>query len=314
MKRLAAYEKVVALGMFRSKEMNVIVVCSKISIPDRDRTIPDWKSCDLHDWVVTRIDRRHGVIPSTPKAVVCMSVSMVDVAFKLVKRFPGVKLFCYQWDCYDWCYNSPRASEYDYGRYNELLRKAVEIWVPSNCTGEATQRRLQLKNWHTIWPSAPYWEYHNVYDDGYALCALREQPDAKWGWFEKACEELRIPYKMTKHEHSFQSYQETVANCRFLVSPLDELSTGGLTLQEGYYLGKPILLSDSRRNGAGEYFKDRASYFKHDSFADLKASLKYLYETGYTRGVNRDHRQWVADNFNEQTMVDKILARIEHNL
>jgi len=114
---------------------------------------------------------------------------------------------------------------------------------------------------------------------------------------------------MTQHECSYEEYKDKVAGCRFLVSHLDELSTGGLSLMEGYYHGKPVLLSDSPWHGGRDYFGDRAVYFNHQSDTDFKLKLSQIYNNPELF-VKSDHRQWVLENHTDELMQSRILERI----
>lgn len=287
------------------------LICSKVSIPAKDRTLPAWeylRSLGHNVWV-----EHPRYCPGRPDAIISMGVTIMEETFAALARYPGTPLFPFNWDCYEWVWTRPRPGEYDYRRYGELLKQAAEVWVPSRCTGERTRQWWGLKNWHVILSACPWWDWPDVRDDGYILCALREIPDPHWGRFEKACEELRLPYRMTKHEVSYEEYQQAVAGCRFLCSPLYELSTGGLTLLEGYYLGKPCLLSDSPWHGGRDYFGDRATYFQHDDEEDFRRRLKEMYDAPPMLNV-AECRQWITEKFSDQRMIDDMLTRVEANL
>jgi hypothetical protein len=264
----------------------------------------------LGDWSVVKDHNVFFDIASNtmPDVIVSMSISAMEKTIEATNKYPNAKLFCYNWDCYEWVWNRPRPDESDYTRYGELLKRATEIWVPSICTGKKTTQWWDLKNWEVILSSCPYWDYKDTTDKGYALCALREIPDKNWDWFEKACEELEIPYKMTKHDCSYKEYQEIVAHCSFLVSHCYELSTGGLTLLEGHYLGKPCLISDSSWHGGIDYLGTRASYFDYNDFENFKYNLKNLWSNPHNFGTAG--RYYVKNNFSDIEMVDKMLARV----
>jgi len=283
-----------------------ILVCSKVSIPATDRTLPAWKYLRAMGHTVTVAHPRR--CPNPPDVIISMGVTVMAETFTALNKFPGVPLFCYNWDCYEWVWTNPRPGEYNYKRYGELLKLATEIWVPSNCTGERTTQWWGLDNWCSILSSIPYWEHDNVRDGGYALCTLREIPDPQWDWFERACKELGIPYKMTMHERSYEEYQDAVAGCRFLVSHCHELSTGGLTLLEGYYLGKACLLNDSKWHGGKDYLQNRAAYFNSESFEDFKRQLSAMYV--YCPKVSPDHKEYVTENFSDRDMINSMLERI----
>lgn len=285
-----------------------ILVVSRISIPAKDRTLPSWEYLRSLGHKVT-VEHPDSVPSSSkPDAMISMGVTVMEETFRALERFPGVPLWCMNWDCYEWVWTNPRPGEYDYKRYGELLAKAREVWVPSRCTGRRTTQWWGLRNWHVILSACPWWDHPNVGDDGYALCTLREIPDPWWGKFEQACTELGISWKTTKHELSYTEYQDAVVRCRFLCSPLYELSTGGLTLLESYRLGKPCLLSDSEWHGGRDYLGSRARYFRHGDYEDFKRKLAEMYHE--TPRVLPDAKEWVERHFSDQRMTDDMLKRI----
>ncbi len=280
-----------------------IFVCSKLSLPYINKTIPDWTVSQEHN--ITVSDKT--VPREKPDVIIVMGVGALRAAMISRDRFPGTPLYVYNWDCYKWCWENPRKNEYNYSTYYKvLLPHAREIWVPSDCTARQMKECWGLDG-VTIRCSVPYWDYDDVQDKGYALCCLRKIPDPCWDWFERACDELGIPWKMTKHEISYGKYQEAVAHCTFLVSHLNELSTGGLSIMEGYYLGKPCLISDSPWHGGRDYMGHRARYFKHNDYEFFKRGLRYMWDHPivYTTG-----HPYIQANFTEQRMINQMLNRI----
>lgn len=286
-----------------------LLILSSQSIADTTRSIPDWREAQ---WLGTKVAFRLDEIPGPPDAIVSMSISRMRETWEAVERFPDIPLFSYNWDCYAWVWTSPRSGEYDYASYGNLLRRSREIWVPSQCTGTRTSQWWNCNHWKVIKSSVPYWDYEDVEDGGYLLCSLREIPDPWCNHFERACEELKIPYKRSNHLLSFQEYQKMVAHCRGLVSHYYELSTGGLTLLEGLYLRKPCLLSDSPWHGGRDYLEHRASYFLHGDYEYFKAALKHFYEN--PPHVPVEDREWVKSEYNDVRMVQQMLDRIKECL
>lgn len=298
-----------------------ILVVSRISIPAKDRTLPAWEYARSLGHTVTVEHPDSVPTGQRPDVMISMGVTIMDETFRALERWPGVPLMCYQWDTYFWvwvpgqegkkqAYHPVRGKEYDYIRYGELLRLAREVWVPSECTGRRCSQWWGVNNWSVILSACPWWDHPNVRDDGYALCCLREIPDPCWGVFERCCTELGIPYRSTRHEVSYEAYQDAVAGCRFLCAPLYELSTGGLSLMEGYYHGKPVLISDSPWNGGADYFGSRATYFRHGDEADFKAKLLAMHRN--PPHLDREEcRSWIEANFSDRRMVDDMLARIQ---
>ncbi len=290
--------------------MNILVV-SKLSIPARNQTIPQWDYCRGlgHEvWV----EKSGADLPAIPDVIISMGIGVLEETIRFVEQYPNALLFCYQWDCYDWTFTRPRRGEYNYDRQAEmLLKNCTEMWCASAWTGAKTTEWWGLENWEVILSSCPWWEYpqEKITDGGYALCCLRQIPDLWWGQFAKACEELGISYKLTRHQQSFSNYQDAVANCRFLVADLNELSTGGLSLMEGYYHGKPCLISDIPSNGGRDYLGNRAAYYRNNDFERYKDTLWNMYTN--TPKVAGDHKEYITTNFSDKVMIDKMLERVK---
>lgn len=243
--------------------------------------------------------------------IISMSISRLRETLRAIEVFPNVPLYCYNWDCYEWIWKQPR--NYDWDTYGKLLQNCREIWVPSICTGLRTTQWWDLKNWKVILSGCPIWDpEEKPKDNGYALCCLRQIPDSWWGEFQAACGQLNIPCQMTTHSLSFPEYKKAVANCRFICSPLWELSTGGLSLLEAYRLGKPVLVSDSKWNGVRDYFGERANYFDSSNKEYLKGALHAMYHQ--TPPVEPDHKEWVEKNFSMERMARDIVTRLGETL
>lgn len=245
--------------------------------------------------------------------VICWGISKMEHALAQKNMCSHAKLITYNWDVYGWVWDSPRDGEYDYLKYGELLGKSIEVWNPSERT------KLRMEQWgrekwgksmehgEVIKSYIPYYDVPTK-DGRYALNALRSLPDKNDGLFEKACTELEIPFKSPQHGMSEAEFQKTVAECTFICVPFYENSTGGLSLLEAYYLGKPALISDSPWQSAIEYVRE-ATYFKWDDYEDFKLKLKKMWED--TPKVPKDHKQWVIDNYSERVMGEAIHKRLQ---
>lgn len=295
--------------------MNVFVVSKG---DDAENAHPTWRELRRlgHTVVVGEPSRK---LAEYPDAVISMGVTLMDNTIKAIELWPNARLYCYNWDVYEWVWTRPRREEtpgtpafLDYRRYGELLKRAHEVWVPSECTGRRTTQWYGLTNWTRILSACPWWEHDNVRDDGYALMCLREIPDPWWGVFERCCEELGIPYKAPQHKLSWEEYKDVVAGCRFICAPLYELSTGGLSLMEAYYHGKPVLISSSEWNGARDYFdldgRNRAWLFKHGDEDNFKDKLDLMYNNKIP--VAKDCKEYITTNFSEERFARDMHARI----
>lgn len=246
------------------------------------------------------------VVEDNPDFILCMSVSQMDKAKEALIKYPKAKLFNYNWDVYEWVWDKPRYPGEDdlYREYGEFLKKG-KVWCPSKCTVKRTKQWFGIDS-TVIRTFVPLWD-HRTTIGSYVLNPVREIPDRYWGRFEQACKELDIPYVSSNHNLSWAGYQSIVTRCKFIVSPLYEMSTGGLTIVEGYYLGKPVLLPDSPWHGGKDYMKERATYFKHDDYEDFKKKLKAMWEKGKPA---RPNKKALQKEFSAETMAKSICSKL----
>ena len=281
----------------------------KIYFPDNESSVAELKEM-LAPWGKYIITNKKS---EDIDFVICWGVSQMDLA---VRALHGrAKLIMYQWDCYEWVWTSPRVGEYDYIKYGELLKRSVEYWCPSESTLLRTKEWGE-KHWGhpmnhgvVIKTYIPYYDVPTS-DGGYVLNALRRIPDRNLGLFEQACTELGIPYKSPDHGLPMEQFKNLVANCSFICVPYYENSTGGLSLLEAYYLGKPALISNSPYQSAQEYLPpERRTTFQWDDYNDLKTKLKSMWEN--RPFVAADHKQWVIDNYSKTVMGKQIHERLQ---
>ena len=128
------------------------------------------------------------------------------------------------------------------------------------------------------------------------------------GWPRRACRELDIPLKESGHRLSEEEFQRTVAHCTFLCTEYEEASTGGLTLLEGFRLGKPVVVSDSKYMGARDYLGDEAIYFNNDSYEDFKETIKNTWENPPT--LSLDLCREITDQYTLDKMVDEMCINL----
>tara|TARA_R110000824_G_scaffold172434_1_gene350281 strand:- start:16586 stop:17470 length:885 start_codon:yes stop_codon:yes gene_type:complete len=288
---------------------HLIHVATQLSIPATKKCIPDWRLERTEHRFTMSFEEFPRV---TPDAIVMMGVGAMRETEALILAFPNVPLFVYHWDCYSWTFTNPRPGEYDYKKYAELLRRAVEVWVPSATTRDQAMRYWSLPRhkFRRIHSAAPTWKPKRVIDNRYLLCCLRELPDPMWSAFEDICKRREIPYLMTGHEYNFEDYKKAVAECSGIVSHMNELSTGGLSILEAYAIGKPVLLNGHSLHGGRDYLGGRARYFY--GIEDFEKQLVSMYKIPET--VSPDSWDWVATEFSDARMIQRIAYRIENRI
>jgi ribosomal protein S18 acetylase RimI-like enzyme len=222
----------------------------------------------------------------------------------LKRRIPIVH---YNWDMYPFNIDTPPGENYYGDRWkqyiDELKSHCDLILVPSRCTIDRTHQYVGSHVPVEVVRSSVRPFSQEVWAGDFVLDAMRNYPDPNKGAVERACQELGIPYVFTNNTTPWEEYKRLVAGCRFIASAQYEASTGGLSALEAYYLGKPVLLSNSPRHGGRDYFGPRAAYFQWDKFEELKDEIQRLWE--YTKKPRTDpveQAHWIATEYSEDRM------------
>ncbi len=232
------------------------------------------------------------------------------------KRFPKIKMINYIWDLYPWVVES---AMYDFQTYADLLQKSIEIWCPSKEVALRVEEFYKLGHKCQIIKSyAEFFEDEkNIKANNYFVYhPVRSYRDPNEKMIDKACEELGYELFRAGNSHklTYEGYKEKVLTCSFLVTEYNEASTGGLTLLEGYYHGKDVLLSDSIYQGGKDYFGDRAYYFKDGDAEDLKDKVKMLWERSQTYKITEEEleerRQYCSQFFIEM-MANNMMQQLK---
>jgi hypothetical protein len=251
-------------------------------------------------------------------AILVMSVTQMDRAWKALKLNPGAKIFVYDWDVYDWALATPRPGEYDYTAFGRLCEAATEVWAPSEA------ERGRYKRWTgrdavVVTSAVPFWHLPEIEptDDRFVLDTLRETPDPGWGMAAEVCRELGIPLKASKHAASFEEYCCLLATCTFTICTLREASTGGLGLVEANWYGKMALIPDNEENAALEYaIPGYARSFKAMSRDDLKRQIEALWRDSAPLAIEGvgPVRDEIRRRFAAEVMAGTIDARLRKHL
>ena len=235
------------------------------------------------------------------------------------KQAPEIPFITYVWDCYEWIWTHARG--YDWKGYGELCKMSDVVLVPSE-----GQRDRLLQHWdipktksRVVPAYARLFDYDDVKDGGYVCDPLRTIPDRHNGWAERACTELSIPYQHGGRGKgsvgkSWDDYKKFIAHSSFIICPWYEASTGGMSLVEGYNLGKDVLICNSPYMGARDYFGERATYFQPD-YNSFKNNLAVMWETRHLKEkVDLEDRQnFCFDEFSLDTIVDNLLEELDYN-
>jgi len=226
------------------------------------------------------------------------------------KIAPNAKLISYCWDWYPWVVNDP---ERDTKPYTELLRKSAVVLCPNQGT-KTRLKELSGIDAKVVLFSIPFYEVPTS-DERFVLDPVRYYPERNAMWVQNACKELDIPCKHTEHGLSQEDFRELVGTCSLITCGYLEASTGGLTLMEGLWLGKPSLVSDSPLLGAKEYLGEWGNYFDCNNYEDLKAKLKYLWEN--PPKINTvEARKYLSEKLSDEALYERlypILCELKKN-
>lgn len=194
-------------------------------------------------------------------------------AIKL-KTEHSIPIVVYCWDYYSWKHDS----EAQWRHYADfLIHHADLVIVPSEAQKLRLKELLGVDS-TVIKTGIPTYEA-KTNDGNYILDPVRYyEGDPNNGWAERAGAELGIPVIHSEHQYNVEDFRNLVANCTLLTCPYVEASTGGLSIMEGLYLGKPSLVSDSPYMGAVDYLGEYGYYFKYDDYEDFKKQIAYLWE------------------------------------
>lgn len=218
----------------------------------------------------------------------------------------------YNWDIYPFQVNGDKRGE-TWKPYLQELEQATEVWVPSECTVKRTEEytgRSAVVVKCSVRPFAPPCP---VRDGGYVVDVMRKYPDPNRDLVAQTCERLGIPCIETRTERSWEEFQRIIANARLLVSGYWEASTGGLSLLEGHWLGKPVLLCDSPRNGGVDYFGDRATYFRWNDSGDFVKQLSTQFANP-TVWNPEECQQWITEQYSDRAMARRMVEGFQRIL
>ena len=237
------------------------------------------------------------------------SHSQYDKIKDFHELYPNIPMINYNWDLYEWIWTNSLG--YNWHGYGELLKKSVEIWTPSHEVNLRTEEFFQLGDkCKVIKTFARLFEYNGeIKDNRYIYQPMRNyELDKNYGWLRKACSELNIPLIETHHQLNEIEFQKKIAECSFLVCEYHEASTGGLTLIEGYRLGKPVLVSDSKYMGARDYFGDRAIYFNDTDYNNFKFNIESMWNN--TPVLDKNDCINFTNQYTVDLMVTKMISRL----
>ena len=270
------------------------------------------ESVNVNPWIPEfrsrGIDVRENMVEPDCDFIICASHSQIAKLEYFHSIYPEIPIINYNWDLYGWVFDHPRG--YDWHKYGEYLKKSTEIWCPSEEVVMRSEEFFGVGNKCEIIHTFARFFDADTKDGRYVLQPMRAYTkDKNYGFLRRATQELQIPLVETNHRLNEEEFQKTISECSFMCTEYHEASTGGLTLLEGYRIGKPVVISDSLYMGARDYFGDKAIYFKDGDYESIKRVIKEVWDN--TPALNLDDCKELTDRYKLSTMVDKMINRLE---
>lgn len=246
--------------------------------------------------------------------IFCGSIWRMNLVKEERQRFPDIPTIHYNWDLYPFQLmerpDYQRANPDLWDPYLEELKVCRDIWVPSECTVRRTKEFVG-RSAHVILTSVRPWDNPvELVDGGFAVDVMRKYPDYNRDAAREACAAVDVRLVETCNEMPWEVFQKVICRSRFLISAQYEASTGGLTLLEGLWHGKPCLLSNSPRHGAVDYFRheDWVRFFQWDNPLLLRRAVREMYDNPPVVDIDKA-REWIIDNYSENAMAERMAKR-----
>jgi len=255
-----------------------------------------------HEILVNRCEEDCDVIIATER-------TYSELTDKLHKEYPHIPLIVNNWDWYDYIDKTKGT----WPLFIQLMKEAKEVWSGDLDTLNITEKAIGIKSEFLFYIFVHPWEWKGETRDwGYIMKGSRRDPNKRVEWFERAANELGIPYKSYHlHENSRPDYIRAVKNCSFLVSASREEGIAHSPL-EASCCKKPILIPDNA--GWKDVCGDNATYFKVDDFDDFKKQMKWLWENYKSKEIQKkveNAYKLVNTKFLPQHMAERINERLK---
>ena len=227
----------------------------------------------------------------------------------LHKTFPDIPLITYNWDWYDYIDKTKNG----WAEFVQLMKESKEVWSSSKITADKCENEIGIKSNSYFYAFILPKEWKGEKRDwGYMLMGSRDDANKRFDWYERAAEELGIPYKSYHPDvNGREDYIRTLENCSFVVMASREESIGGVTAMEASYCKKPVLSSDCY--GCKEVWGDDVVYFKKDSYEDFKKQMKWLWENYKSKEV-QDKIERAYQKVNEKYLPENMANQINERL
>lgn len=226
-----------------------------------------------------------------------------------------LKTCYYNWDLYPFQMNGrdPR-----WPLYAKDISTADLILVPSYPVVVRTRQYCQRESTVVLSSCNSFDHDQEIPEVGeHVLDVMRVyRGDRGTGATKQICDRMQLACIESKCRLSEDEFRKAIINARVLVSVYDEASTGGLTLMEGYRLGKPVVITDAPLNGAKEYFEGapgRVHIVNHNSLLpSLRQAIRAAWlsaedeSTRITGQEKLDMKQWIDSKYSDDAFAQRL--------
>jgi len=251
--------------------------------------------------------------------IMCENRNQWQMARLFRTAYPHIPLICWNWDWYDFLKKDGKFVGDDmfgfqpaYDEFTKLIKESKELWSSTKEWADKCEKDTGVKTafYHYCFILPFEWEGENK-DWGYIIQASRRAESKRFDWYEKATDELEIPYKSYHPAvNSRPDYIRTVKNCSFMVLASREEGVGVSPI-EGAYCKKPLLLADS--DSFKDTWGDTANYYKKDDYEDFKKQMKWLWENYKTPEV-KERTEKAYQRVCERYLLEPFTKRISNRL
>jgi hypothetical protein len=233
------------------------------------------------------------------------------------ERYGKLPIVHYSWDIYPWQIEDEvhSLSVRRWAEYLDELRLAHLILVPSH--PQIARHKQYVRHDANVavckCSMRPFEPACTVYDGRYVVDVMRKNPDPNRDIIRKACDQLGIECREPSQQLSWDDYCKTICGATLLCCGHYECSTGGLSLMEGHWLGKPVLLARSPCNGAYDYWGIRAAYFQWDSWEDVLGAVQMGYEQPERVDIT-EARSWLTQEYSDAAFAHRLAGHFRSAL
>lgn len=258
-------------------------------------------------WVYKELRKTNDVFLNDCSAdcdcIIGMSISQIGNIKKFHSRYPKIPLITYNWDWFSWV----DKTKYPWNEFTQLMKESIEVWAASYDVAATCERETRIKS-KVVYMSIIPEEWKQIQQkETYVVMASRRVWYKRFDWFEKACQELKIPfYSLHPAQVPRKEFLKIVAKAKIFVS-LSLYEGLGLTPFEAAYNKIPILLADT--DVFKELWEDKAIFFEKNNYQDFKMKLKEMYFKGLKNKTEMAY-QMVKNEFLPEHAAQRINNRL----